>query len=187
VIAAAIGIPQRSRSGRSESWLQRTRLQWERTDAIGTQEANSRAAVGLLTETVLKHVCVAPPVTLSGLQTLFRQSVTSRPCATACRIIHSRRNRPSACHRPDPRSLRRRPVGMELRGWPVPFVKRRRAGTSSVRSICRKPLFFNANAQTKAFVAPGRDLITFLLVCGDPADIRHEYTGFPWDIGADVP
>jgi hypothetical protein len=59
--------------------------------------------------------------------------------------------------------------------------------TSSVGSIRRKPLFFYANTQTKAFVAPGRDLITFLLICGDPADIRHEYTGFPRDIGADVP
>ena len=59
--------------------------------------------------------------------------------------------------------------------------------TLSVRSIRRKPLVRSANTQTKAFVAPGRDLITFLLVCGDPADIRHEHTGFPRDIGADVP
>ena len=59
--------------------------------------------------------------------------------------------------------------------------------TSSVRSICRKPLLFSIDAQTKAFVAPGCDLIAFLLVCGDAADIRHEYTGFPRDVGADVP
>jgi hypothetical protein len=59
--------------------------------------------------------------------------------------------------------------------------------TLSVRSIRRKPLLFNANTQTKAFVASGRDLITFLLVCGDAADIRHEHAGFPRDIGADVP
>ena len=54
-------------------------------------------------------------------------------------------------------------------------------------SICRKPLVFNANTQTKAFVAPGRDLITFLFVCRHAADIRHEYTGFPGNVGADVP
>jgi hypothetical protein len=59
--------------------------------------------------------------------------------------------------------------------------------TSSVRSIRRKPLLFNANTQTKAFVASGRDLITFLFVCRHAADIRHEYTGFPRDIGTDVP
>src|SRR5215831_11850749 len=59
--------------------------------------------------------------------------------------------------------------------------------TSSVLSICRKPLFFNRSSQPKAFVACGRDLIAFLLVCGDAADIRHEYTRFPRDVGADVP
>src|SRR6266481_3021840 len=59
--------------------------------------------------------------------------------------------------------------------------------TSFVRSVRCKPLLFNANTQTKAFVAPGRDLITFLLVRGDATDIRHEHTGFPRDIGADVP
>jgi hypothetical protein len=55
------------------------------------------------------------------------------------------------------------------------------------RSICRKPLVFNASTQTKALVAPGRDLIAFLFVCGDAADIRHEHTGFPRNVGTDVP
>jgi hypothetical protein len=54
-------------------------------------------------------------------------------------------------------------------------------------SICRKPLLFHASTQTKAFVTPGRDLVAFFLVCGDAADIRHENTGFPRDVGADVP
>src|SRR5215813_2957504 len=54
-------------------------------------------------------------------------------------------------------------------------------------SICCKPLFFNQSTQSKAFVAPGRDLIAFLFVCGDAADIRHEYSRFPRDVGADVP
>jgi hypothetical protein len=59
--------------------------------------------------------------------------------------------------------------------------------SNDTRSIRRKPLLFNATTQTKAFVAPCRDLITLLLIGGDAADIRHEDTGFPRNIGADVP
>jgi hypothetical protein len=77
--------------------------------------------------------------------------------------------------------------GCNCAGWPVPFVKTAASRTSSVSSICRQSLPFNAHTQTKAFVAPDRDLITFLFVCVDAADIRHEYTGFPRDVGADVP
>ena len=94
---------------------------------------------------------------------------------------------PSACHRLELRSLSRRPVVLELCGVASALGQTAASRTSLVRSIRRKPLLFNANTQTKAFVAPGRDLITFLLVCGDAADIRHEHTGFPRDIGADVP
>ena len=57
----------------------------------------------------------------------------------------------------------------------------------TARSIRRKPLLFNANTQTETFVAPCRDFITFLFVCSHAANIRHEDTGLPWDIGADVP
>src|SRR6202045_2277047 len=92
----------------------------------------------------------------------------------------ARRNRPSACHRPGPAEL--------------PQTTRRdgtaRAGQclcQTARSIRRKPLLFNANTQTETFVAPCRDFITFLFVCSHAADIRHEDTGLPWDIGADVP
>src|SRR5271165_786896 len=59
--------------------------------------------------------------------------------------------------------------------------------TLSLSSICCKPLLFNAGTQTKALIASGRDLVAFLLVCGDTTDIRHEHTGFSWDVGADVP
>jgi hypothetical protein len=79
-----------------------------------------------------------------------------------------------------------RPVGMELRSGQCPLSNDREQNVIGT-SIRRKKLLFNANTQTKAFIAPGRNLITFLLVCGDAADIRHEYTGFPRDIGADVP
>src|SRR6266851_2653493 len=57
----------------------------------------------------------------------------------------------------------------------------------SVRSICRKPRLADAEIKAKAFVSPGRDLITFLLVCADAADIRHENARLPRDIGADIP
>jgi hypothetical protein len=59
--------------------------------------------------------------------------------------------------------------------------------TSSVRSICRKPLLLRANTHTTAFVASGRDLITFSLVCGNTADVRHEDAGLFRNIGPDVP
>ena len=62
-----------------------------------------------------------------------------------------------------------------------------RDANASTSLICRKPLLFHAILQTKAFVAPGRDLVAFLLVRGDAADIRHEYAGFPRNVGADVP
>jgi hypothetical protein len=54
-------------------------------------------------------------------------------------------------------------------------------------SICRKPLILNGNTHTEAFVASGRDLVTFFLVGGDAADIRHEDTWFSRNVGADVP
>ena len=54
-------------------------------------------------------------------------------------------------------------------------------------SICRKPLLLNTNTHPKAFVASGRDLVTFLLVCRDAADIGHEDTVFSGDIGSDIP
>ena len=94
---------------------------------------------------------------------------------------------PSACHRLQLQSLSRRPVALELRWVASTLGQTAASRTSFVQSVRRKPLLFNANTQTKAFVAPGGDLITFLLVCGDAADVRHEYTGFPRDIGADVP
>jgi hypothetical protein len=43
-------------------------------------------------------------------------------------------------------------------------------------------LLLNATTQPKAFVAPDGDLIAFLLECGNAANIRHEYTGFPRDV-----
>ena len=62
-----------------------------------------------------------------------------------------------------------------------------RDANASTSLICRKPLLFHAIIQTKAFVAPGRDLVAFLFVCGNAADIRHEHAGFPRNVGADVP
>ena len=62
-----------------------------------------------------------------------------------------------------------------------------RDANASASLICRKPLLFHASIQTKAFVAPGRDLVAFLFVCGNAADIRHEHAGFPRNVGADVP
>ena len=53
--------------------------------------------------------------------------------------------------------------------------------------IRRGPLFVDADLETQAFVSPGRDLVAFLLVGADAADIRHEDTGLPRDVGADVP
>ena len=106
-------------------------------------------------------------------------TIGSEPTLRRC-LSNSRRNRPSACHRPGPAEL--------------PQTTRRdgvaRAGQclcQTARSIRRKPLLFNANTQTETFVAPCRDFITFLFVCSHAADIRHEDTGLPWDIGADVP
>src|ERR1700720_1377528 len=93
---------------------------------------------------------------------------------------------PSACHRLELRSLSRRAVG-GVRGVANAPCQTAASRTSFVRSVRRKPLLFNANTQTKAFVAPCRDLITFLLVCRHATDIRHEYTGFPRNVGADVP
>src|ERR1700730_7445483 len=94
---------------------------------------------------------------------------------------------PSACHRLRLQSLSRRPVALELRWVASTLGQTAASRTSFVQSVRRKPLLFNANTQTKAFVAPGRDLITFLLVRGDATNMRHEYTGFPRDVGADVP
>src|SRR6266566_5399713 len=97
------------------------------------------------------------------------------------------RNRRSAYHRLEPRSLSSRPIRVGVApGGQCPLSNGRQQNVIGT-SICRKPLLFNANTQTKAFVAPGRDLITFLLVCGDATNIRHEYTGFPRHVGADVP
>jgi len=84
-------------------------------------------------------------------------------------------------------NLSRRPVRAQLGA--VASFPRQTAATrmSSASLICRKPLLFNASTKTKAFVAPGRDLVAFLLVRGDAADIRHEHTGFPRNVCADVP
>src|SRR6516165_1922998 len=59
--------------------------------------------------------------------------------------------------------------------------------STKVTSICRKPLPFRTNTQTKALVASGRNLIAFLLVRGDATDIRHKYPRFPRNISADIP
>src|ERR1700680_3944592 len=87
-----------------------------------------------------------------------------------------RRFRPSARVCLGPRRLSRRPIGMELRDGQRPgqMDPSRRL---SVRSICRKPLPVNLDTKTKAVVSAGRNLITFLLICGDATDIRHEYAG----------
>jgi len=132
------------------------------------------AAERLLTEAALKHACTEPLV-------LAQKS----GCYSLADVFAPKP--PSACHRLELRSISRRPVPLELRGVASALGQTAASRTSFVRSVRRKPLLFNANTQTKAFVAPGRDLITFLLVCGDAADIRHEHTGFPRDIGADVP
>ena len=76
--------------------------------------------------------------------------------------------------------------GTIARGGQFPPTNGRDANAST-SLICRKPLLFHAILQTKAFVAPGRDLVAFLFVCGDDADIRHEHAGFPRNVGADVP
>jgi len=90
------------------------------------------------------------------------------------------------CHL-EPRKLSRRQVRAKL-GGVASFPRQTGATrTSSASLICRKPLLFDTSTQTKAFVASGRDLLAFLFVCGDAADIRHEYTGFPRNVGADVP
>lgn len=56
----------------------------------------------------------------------------------------------------------------------------------SEQSIGRS-LFFEARFEMKALVPVGRNLITFLLVGGDAADIRHEGAGLFRNIGPDVP
>ena len=76
--------------------------------------------------------------------------------------------------------------GRNCARWPVPLVIQPEQNVIG-SSIRRKPLIFNASTQTKAFVTPGRDVVAFLLLCGDAADVRHENTGFPRDVGADVP
>src|SRR5947209_11158612 len=58
--------------------------------------------------------------------------------------------------------------------------------TPSEQSIARS-LFFEVCSEMKALVPVGRNLITFLLVGGDAADIRHEDAGLFRNIGPDVP
>jgi hypothetical protein len=72
------------------------------------------AAEGLLTEAALKHACTEPLV-------LAQKS----GCYASAEVFAPKP--PSACHRLELRSLSRRPVAPELRGWPVPLVKRPRA------------------------------------------------------------
>ena len=86
------------------------------------------------------------------------------------------------CHL-EPRKLSGRLVRALLRA----VATNGRDANASASLICRKPLLFHASIQTKAFVAPGRDLVAFLFVCGNAADIRHEHAGFPRNVGADVP
>src|SRR5579863_546682 len=80
----------------------------------------------------------------------------------------------------------RRTIRMALR-------QRRRPGQMTaggrlfVRSVCRKPLLVDAGSKSKTLVSPGRDLVAFLLVGADAADIRHEYARLPRDVGADIP
>src|SRR5947209_19140732 len=50
-----------------------------------------------------------------------------------------------------------------------------------------RSLSFEARSEMKALVPVGRNLITFLLVGGDAADIRHEDAGLFRNIGPDVP
>jgi|SRR6516165_7868268 len=83
----------------------------------------------------------------------------------------------------EPGKLSGRPVRALLRA----VATNGRDANASASLICRKPLLFHASIQTKAFVAPGRDLVAFLFVCGNAADIRHEHAGFPRNVGADVP
>src|SRR5690349_15555478 len=61
------------------------------------------------------------------------------------------------------------------------------AGANGAPSISCKPFRFTGNIEPEAFVALGRDIIAFLLISGHPADIRHEDTRLPGDIGADIP
>jgi hypothetical protein len=123
-----------------------------------------------------------------------RQHRRPLPAAVACRQVRAtqypaaqRRNRSCACHRLEPRSLSKRPVRVELRGVASALCQRAASRTSSVHQSAASRWSSAQTPKRKAFVAPGCDLITFLLVCGDAANVRHKYTGFPRDIGADVP
>src|ERR1051325_9844863 len=77
--------------------------------------------------------------------------------------------------------------GLALRATAMAHRYRHQAGANGAPSIGCKPFRFIANIKPEAFVALGRDLIAFLLVGGHPADIWHEDTRLPGDIGADIP
>jgi allantoinase len=54
-------------------------------------------------------------------------------------------------------------------------------------SFCDESLVFNGGTKATAFVAVASNFIAFLFVGADPADIRHEYSGFSRYVGTDIP